>query len=241
MKTNQTKVLFIIIFSVAFFVVLSFSNSAFQMGSTAQTDIAATYKAQCQACHTAKAEKFFDPNKEENILVEITLKGVKGEKPPFMPGFEAKGMTAEQAKKLIEYMKHLRLPNAANAQNTNPAVNNNTANCTCNCNCGNSNIDTNTNSTANANIAENVAAKPDEKAIAEASTTYKAKCQACHTALAAKFFDTAKTDEQLAEAILKGKKGEKPPFMPGYEANGMTNEQAKTLVYFMRQLKASAK
>ena len=64
-------------------------------------DAAETYKTQCAMCHSPKAEKAFDPAKTDEELVEIVLKGKKGEKPPYMPGFEAKGMTAEQAKELV--------------------------------------------------------------------------------------------------------------------------------------------
>jgi hypothetical protein len=74
----------------------------------------------------------------------------------------------------------------------------------------------------------------------EAATTYKAKCAMCHSPTAEKSFDTAKTDEVLVEIILKGKKGEKPPFMPGFEAKGMTPEQAKALVDHMRSLRKPA-
>ncbi len=75
----------------------------------------------------------------------------------------------------------------------------------------------------------------------DAAAVYKAKCAMCHTATASKFFDPAKTDEELADVILKGKKGEKPPFMPGYAEKGMTPEGAKEQVVHMRQLKATAK
>ena len=70
----------------------------------------------------------------------------------------------------------------------------------------------------------------------EAAATYKAKCAMCHSPKADKFFDTAKSDEQHIEAVLKGRKDSKPP-MPGFEAKGMTAEQAKALVAFMRELK----
>lgn len=75
----------------------------------------------------------------------------------------------------------------------------------------------------------------------DAVATYKAKCAMCHTATASKFFDTAKTDEDLAGTVLKGKKGEKPPFMPGFAEKGMTPDVAKELVAHMRQLKTTAK
>ena len=45
---------------------------------------------------------------------------------------------------------------------------------------------------------------------------YKAKCVVCHGQKAEKKFDTSLTDEQLLDAILKGKKPEKPPNMPAY-------------------------
>src|SRR5215216_5302432 len=68
----------------------------------------------------------------------------------------------------------------------------------------------------------------------DAAGVYKAKCAMCHTATASKFFDTAKTDEQLVEAILKGMRTEKPPAMPAFEAKGITAEQAKALAAYMR-------
>lgn len=71
----------------------------------------------------------------------------------------------------------------------------------------------------------------------DAAATYKAKCQACHGAAADKKFDTTLSDADLVQAILKGKKGEKPPFMPAYEEKGINEEQAKALVAFMKSLK----
>ena len=56
---------------------------------------------------------------------------------------------------------------------------------------------------------------------------------------AEKKFDTALTDDQLVEVVLKGKKVEKPPHMPGYAEKGVTAEQAKALVDHMKQLKAA--
>lgn len=71
----------------------------------------------------------------------------------------------------------------------------------------------------------------------DAAGVYKAKCAMCHTATASKFFDTAKTDDQLVEAIMKGMKTEKPPAMPAFEPKGVTAEQAKALAAYMRTLK----
>lgn len=77
-------------------------------------------------------------------------------------------------------------------------------------------------------------------ALDDPAATYKAKCAMCHTATAAKFFDAAKTDDQHVETILKGKKGEKPPYMPAFADKGITPEFAQALVAHMRQLKVAS-
>jgi mono/diheme cytochrome c family protein len=71
-------------------------------------DAAATYKSKCTACHGAKAEKKFDSSKSDDDLVQIILKGKTAEKPPNMPGYETKGITAENAKQLVDLMKSLK-------------------------------------------------------------------------------------------------------------------------------------
>lgn len=68
---------------------------------------------------------------------------------------------------------------------------------------------------------------------------YKGKCLMCHGKKAEKKFNTSLTDEQMVEAVLKGKKAEKPPHMPGYGAKGVSAEQAKALVEYMKQLRAA--
>lgn len=68
---------------------------------------------------------------------------------------------------------------------------------------------------------------------------YKSKCVACHGQKAEKKFDTSLTDEQHLDAILKGKKPEKPPNMPAYGEKGVTPEQAKALLDYMKQLKSA--
>jgi mono/diheme cytochrome c family protein len=75
---------------------------------TPSDDLAATYKAKCFACHGAKAEKKFVATKPEDQLVEAILKGLKAEKPPNMPAYESKGISADQAKALVDYMKSLK-------------------------------------------------------------------------------------------------------------------------------------
>jgi mono/diheme cytochrome c family protein len=64
---------------------------------------------------------------------------------------------------------------------------------------------------------------------------YKAKCAMCHGQNSEKAFDTAKTDEQHVEAILKGVK----PKMPSYEKS-LDADKAKALVTHMRELKSKA-
>jgi len=73
------------------------------------------------------------------------------------------------------------------------------------------------------------------------AATYKAKCAMCHTPTASNLFDTAKTDEELVAAIMNGKKGDKPPFMPAFADKGISADQAKELVAYMKTLKTAAK
>jgi len=81
--------------------------------------------------------------------------------------------------------------------------------------------------------ARNIAEPTDTEAL------YKSKCVGCHGKKAEKKFDTSLTDDQMVEAILKGKKVEKPPHMPAYGEKGVTAEQAKALVDHMKHLKAT--
>lgn len=107
MRVNQVKLFAIILFAIALSVVV-ITKSSPTKAAAAPEDPAVTYKAKCLACHTATASKFFDPAKSDEEHVTIIMKGKKGEKPPFMPGFEAKGMTEVDAKALVAYMKTLR-------------------------------------------------------------------------------------------------------------------------------------
>lgn len=81
------------------------------------------------------------------------------------------------------------------------------------------------------------AARVDNAEDFDATATYKAKCQACHGAAAEKKFDATLPDADLVQIVLKGKKGEKPPFMPAYGEKGINEEQATALVAFMKSLK----
>ena len=71
----------------------------------------------------------------------------------------------------------------------------------------------------------------------DAAATYKGKCVVCHGAAAEKRFDTAISDTDLVQVVLKGKKPEKPPNMPAYEEKGINEDQAKALVAYMKSIK----
>ena len=73
--------------------------------TSSQDDGAALFKSKCVACHGATAEKKFDATKADEVLIETVLKGKKMEKPPNMPGYEEKGITADQAKAMVAFMK----------------------------------------------------------------------------------------------------------------------------------------
>ena|SRR5687768_5443442 len=107
---NQIKLFATAILVLPFLALVVFRTDPVQATSPILDDPAAAYKAKCAACHSPKAEKFFDVAKPAEQHIEIVLKGKKGEKPPYMPGFEAKGMTGDDAKALVEYMKALRAP-----------------------------------------------------------------------------------------------------------------------------------
>ena len=77
-------------------------------GEVQASDPAAFYKTKCVACHGQKAEKKFDASLPDEQLIDIVMKGKKPEKPPNMPAYAEKGVTAEQAKALVEYMKQLK-------------------------------------------------------------------------------------------------------------------------------------
>ena len=73
------------------------------------TDAATYYKdAKCVVCHGQAAEKKFNAEDKDEELVKIILQGKKPEKPPNMPAFEPKGLTADQAKAMVDYMRSLK-------------------------------------------------------------------------------------------------------------------------------------
>ena len=93
---------------IAVFLAATFLFISAGARTPAPDDAAALYKSKCFACHGATAEKKFDATKADDELIQIVLKGRKTEKPPNMPGFEEKGITPEQAKALVVYMKSLK-------------------------------------------------------------------------------------------------------------------------------------
>ena len=81
---------------------------AYGQADVQPSDPAAYYKAKCVMCHGKKAEKKFNTTLTDDQMVEVVMKGKKVEKPPHMPGYAEKGVTAEQAKALVEHMKQLK-------------------------------------------------------------------------------------------------------------------------------------
>jgi mono/diheme cytochrome c family protein len=94
--------------TVIFLLSMVFLAVGLAQGEAQPSDPAAYYKAKCVACHGQKAEKKFDDTLTEEQKLDAILKGKKPEKPPNMPAYGEKGVTPEQAKGLLEYMKQLR-------------------------------------------------------------------------------------------------------------------------------------
>ena len=105
MKRINTLLIGIASLSLLTFVVFGIGRA---QGEVQPSDPAAYYKAKCIACHGPKADKRFDASLTDEQYIEAILKGKKPEKPPNMPAYGEKGVTAEQAKALLEHMKQLR-------------------------------------------------------------------------------------------------------------------------------------
>jgi len=100
----KTKVMIVVLAGLATAGVASVAA----VPSTETFDAAHKYNATCKGCHGAKAEKKFNASLSDDEMVQAILKGKKAEKPPNMPGYETKGITAENAKALVDYMKSLK-------------------------------------------------------------------------------------------------------------------------------------
>lgn len=121
MSGNQIKIFVIAVLTLSLFALAGLKTDRVRALSSLDDDVAVVYKTKCSLCHTPKVAKFFDEKKADDVLVETVMKGKKGEKPPYMPSFETKGMTLEQAKLLVAFMKETKKQNEANANpNSNP-------------------------------------------------------------------------------------------------------------------------
>ena len=119
MTLNRVKLFAIAIIALPMFAITIFKVDPVRavsnvtdgyVAAVSDDDVAAQYKKTCALCHKPNAEKFFEPSKMDEVLIEIVLKGKKAEKPPHMPGYEEKGMTKDQAKLLVAYMRQIRTP-----------------------------------------------------------------------------------------------------------------------------------
>ncbi|MFL6467953.1 MAG: c-type cytochrome [Pyrinomonadaceae bacterium] len=108
MTRTRIKILSIVALVLPLLALVVFTNKPVKAVSSVVDDPATVYKAKCAMCHTPKAEKFYDPSRPEEEQVQAILKGKKGEKPPYMPAFEEKGITEDGAKALVAYMKTLK-------------------------------------------------------------------------------------------------------------------------------------
>jgi mono/diheme cytochrome c family protein len=110
-KINLIKKLVVVLFALPLLTVILVNSASVRTRAAADDapDMSTVYKeSKCIICHGPKAAKFFDATVEDEKLVEIVLKGKKAEKPPNMPAYEEKGMSADQAKTLVTYMKTLK-------------------------------------------------------------------------------------------------------------------------------------
>jgi mono/diheme cytochrome c family protein len=222
MNNPNIKILAVVAFAAIIFVLVIGGR---QPGSSvsAGSDTAADYKAKCAMCHGPLAAKSFDPTTPMEKLVEMILNGNKSSKPP-MPSYADKGINADQAKALAQYMVTLRKP-----PETNSNVSANTAN-----------LHANTADPAANTQTSGDCPKTDGVIVEQTVATYRTKCALCHSPWAEKSFDLAKSSDALAGIILKGNQASKPP-MPGFEAKGVTPDDAKALVSYMRALRAQPK
>ena len=104
---KRVKNIIITVAAILLFGVIFYSVAPAQ-GEAQTSDPAAFYKSKCVACHGQKAEKKFDASLTEEQHLDAIVKGKKPEKPPNMPAYGEKGVTAEQAKALLDHMKQLR-------------------------------------------------------------------------------------------------------------------------------------
>ena len=102
--TRLFKAMFLVLALVAASAILILSTPA----RATDDDTAALYNTKCKMCHGATAEKKMDKTKADDVLIQTVLDGKTAEKPPNMPAFKEKGITPDQAKALVGYMKSLK-------------------------------------------------------------------------------------------------------------------------------------
>ena len=107
MKPNRIKLIAITLFALPLLALGLAGTPATRTTSAQDFDAATAYKAKCAMCHGADASKKFDATLADADLVNFVLKG-KDATPVKMPSFEAKGMTEDQAKAMVAYMKSLK-------------------------------------------------------------------------------------------------------------------------------------
>ena len=111
LKINHVKKLAVALLTLALLALGALNSTTRRTRAASQEpqqDVAAMYTSKCAMCHGAKAEKKFNAELPEAEMVDTILKGKKGEKPPFMPAYEPKGVNADQAKALAAHMKQLK-------------------------------------------------------------------------------------------------------------------------------------
>jgi hypothetical protein len=107
MKLNQWKATAIALVILPLFALSLAGSTAVPTTSAQDFDAATAFKAKCAMCHGADASKKFDATLADEALVQIVLKG-KDAAPIKMPSYEAKGVTADQAKAMVAFMKSLK-------------------------------------------------------------------------------------------------------------------------------------
>ncbi|HSP62070.1 MAG TPA: cytochrome c [Pyrinomonadaceae bacterium] len=105
MKVSITRLIQVAFVLAGLTIAAAFFVASVPARTTTDDDAAALYKTKCVACHGATSEKKFDATKADDELIQVVLDGKKPEKPPNMPAFKEKGITADQAKALVAFMK----------------------------------------------------------------------------------------------------------------------------------------
>ena len=103
-KVNYLKRFALALIALPLFATIMLNSASVPTKAAEDFDAATFFKAKCAMCHGQKAEKNFDATKADDALTQTVLKGEK----PKMPEYESKGVTADQAKALVTYMKSLK-------------------------------------------------------------------------------------------------------------------------------------